>query len=66
MTPTQPAAFTEQTVHSETSEHPGVTQLFALLAYGEVAAFYRLTDEGAEWRPIWRAGSTWRRWPPRR
>lgn len=45
MTPTQPAAFTEQTVHSETSEHPGVTQLFALLAYGEVAAFYRLTDE---------------------
>jgi hypothetical protein len=26
-------------------EHPGVNELFALLAYGEVAAFYRLTDE---------------------
>ena len=25
--------------------HPGVDKLFALLAYGEVAAFYRLTDE---------------------
>ncbi|UXA19364.1 ferritin-like domain-containing protein [Mycobacterium sp. SMC-4] len=28
-----------------TSEHPGINELFALLAYGEVAAFYRLTDE---------------------
>ena len=28
-----------------TAEHPGVIELFALLAYGEVAAFYRLTDE---------------------
>ncbi|MGE2736367.1 ferritin-like fold-containing protein [Mycolicibacterium vaccae] len=28
-----------------TSEHPGITELFALLAYGEVAAFYRLTEE---------------------
>ncbi|MHA7649037.1 ferritin-like fold-containing protein [Mycobacterium sp. ML4] len=27
------------------ADHPGVTELFALLAYGEVAAFYRLTDE---------------------
>jgi tRNA isopentenyl-2-thiomethyl-A-37 hydroxylase MiaE len=27
------------------AEHPGVDKLFALLAYGEVAAFYRLTDE---------------------
>ncbi len=27
------------------AEHPGVNELFALLAYGEVAAFYRLTDE---------------------
>jgi hypothetical protein len=26
-------------------DHPGVTELFALLAYGEVAAFYRLTEE---------------------
>ncbi|MBS1694320.1 MAG: hydroxylase [Actinobacteria bacterium] len=25
--------------------HPGVDELFAVLAYGEVAAFYRLTDE---------------------
>jgi len=28
-----------------TADHPGVNELFALLAYGEVAAFYRLTDE---------------------
>src|SRR5580693_7891809 len=27
------------------AEHPGVNELFAVLAYGEVAAFYRLTDE---------------------
>ncbi|KZS82776.1 hydroxylase [Mycobacterium persicum] len=27
------------------ADHPGVNELFALLAYGEVAAFYRLTDE---------------------
>ena len=27
------------------SEHPGINELFALLAYGEVAAFYRLTEE---------------------
>src|SRR6201997_5520174 len=27
------------------ADHPGVYELFALLAYGEVAAFYRLTDE---------------------
>lgn len=27
------------------TDHPGITELFALLAYGEVAAFYRLTDE---------------------
>lgn len=26
-------------------DHPGVDELFALIAYGEVAAFYRLTDE---------------------
>jgi hypothetical protein len=25
--------------------HPGIDKLFALLAYGEVAAFYRLTEE---------------------
>ena len=45
MTPTQPAATPEQTVTTASEEHPGVDQLFALLAYGEVAAFYRLTDE---------------------
>ncbi len=27
------------------SQHPGIDELFALLAYGEVAAFYRLTEE---------------------
>lgn len=27
------------------ADHPGVTKLFVLLAYGEIAAFYRLTDE---------------------
>jgi 1,2-phenylacetyl-CoA epoxidase catalytic subunit len=27
------------------ADHRGITELFALLAYGEVAAFYRLTDE---------------------
>ncbi|MGB3895804.1 ferritin-like fold-containing protein [Mycolicibacter sinensis] len=27
------------------ADHPGIIELFALLAYGEVAAFYRLTDE---------------------
>ena len=28
-----------------TADHPGVNELFAVLAYGEVAAFYRLTAE---------------------
>lgn len=28
-----------------TADHPGVAELFAVLAYGEIAAFYRLTDE---------------------
>ena len=27
------------------ADHPGVNELFALLAYGEVVAFYRLTEE---------------------
>jgi tRNA isopentenyl-2-thiomethyl-A-37 hydroxylase MiaE len=45
MTPTQPAASPEQTVSPSAAEHAGVNQLFALLAYGEVAAFYRLTEE---------------------
>ena len=52
MTPTQPAVSPGTTATSAAAspvaderEHPGVNQLFALLAYGEVAAFYRLTDE---------------------
>ena len=32
-------------LHRVPADHPGVNQLFAVLAYGEVAAFYRLTDE---------------------
>lgn len=32
-------------VRTVPADHPGVNELFALLAYGEVAAFYRLTDE---------------------
>ena len=49
MNSTQPAASPEQVDNSEnpgvSADHPGVDELFALLAYGEVAAFYRLTDE---------------------
>ena len=49
MSSTPPAASPEHIDHSATSgvsaDHPGVNELFALLAYGEVAAFYRLTDE---------------------
>jgi tRNA isopentenyl-2-thiomethyl-A-37 hydroxylase MiaE len=45
MTPTRPAASPEQTVTPASTRHAGVDQLFALLAYGEVAAFYRLTEE---------------------
>src|ERR1700712_340677 len=45
MTPTQPGASPEQTVAPTVARHAGGDPLFALLAYGEVAAFYRLTDE---------------------
>jgi hypothetical protein len=53
MSSTQPAASqvsplerpADPVVSGITADHPGVNQLFALLAYGEVAAFYRLTDE---------------------
>ena len=49
MSSTQPAAPSEHRTTSVTSgvsaDHPGVGELFALLAYGEVAAFYRLTEE---------------------
>ena len=42
MSSTQPAVASASRV---SPDHPGVNKLFALLAYGEVAAFYRLTDE---------------------
>lgn len=49
MSSTQPSAAAEPLTDPSTShvglDHPGVDKLFALLAYGEVAAFYRLTDE---------------------
>jgi tRNA isopentenyl-2-thiomethyl-A-37 hydroxylase MiaE len=46
-TPPAPAAgrHSDPAVPSVSADHPGVNELFALLAYGEVAAFYRLTDE---------------------
>ncbi|MCB0949808.1 MAG: hydroxylase [Mycobacterium sp.] len=40
--PSGPVAAGVSTV---SPEHPGINELFALLAYGEVAAFYRLTEE---------------------
>src|SRR5689334_25287032 len=40
-----PATTEEQTTSGVSAEHAGVNELFALLAYGEVAAFYRLTEE---------------------
>lgn len=44
--PTQPVAPADEPHAPGVSvDHPGVTELFALLAYGEVAAFYRLTEE---------------------
>ncbi|MBI5340846.1 tRNA-(MS[2]IO[6]A)-hydroxylase MiaE-like protein [Mycobacterium sp. BK558] len=39
------AASSAPAAPSVSADHPGVVELFALLAYGEVAAFYRLTDE---------------------
>lgn len=49
MSSTHPAASPEHVAIPATSgvsaDHPGVTELFTLLAYGEVAAFYRLTEE---------------------
>jgi tRNA isopentenyl-2-thiomethyl-A-37 hydroxylase MiaE len=46
-TPPAPAAgrLSDPAVPSVSADHPGINELFALLAYGEVAAFYRLTDE---------------------
>lgn len=49
MNSTWPAAAPEQTTTPTTAGvsagHPGINELFAVLAYGEVAAFYRLADE---------------------
>jgi tRNA-(MS[2]IO[6]A)-hydroxylase (MiaE)-like len=45
MSSTHPAPSTGPAASHITVEHPGINKLFALLAYGEVAAFYRLTDE---------------------
>lgn len=46
MNSTPPAAEqTDSVTFDVSADHPGVNELFALLAYGEVAAFYRLTDE---------------------
>ena len=42
MTPAEAEPAAE---HRVPADHPGINELFALLAYGEVAAFYRLTDE---------------------
>jgi hypothetical protein len=45
MSSTHPGPSTGPAASHITVEHPGINKLFALLAYGEVAAFYRLTDE---------------------
>ena len=45
MSSTHPAASAEPFAPRIAADHPGINKLFALLAYGEVAAFYRLTDE---------------------
>jgi hypothetical protein len=42
---TEPVPGQSSPAPSVPADHPGVVQLFALLAYGEVAAFYRLTEE---------------------
>lgn len=42
---TSPEQTGESVTTDLSADHPGVNELFALLAYGEVAAFYRLTDE---------------------
>ena len=43
--PVPPEQLTTSVASGMSAEHPGVNELFALLAYGEVAAFYRLSDE---------------------
>jgi tRNA isopentenyl-2-thiomethyl-A-37 hydroxylase MiaE len=43
--PAESVAGPLSSAHRVSLDHPGINELFALLAYGEVAAFYRLTDE---------------------
>lgn len=39
------ADTSSSTTPSVAADHPGVAELFAVLAYGEISAFYRLADE---------------------
>ena len=43
--PTSTDQVEESAAPRLSADHPGVNELFAVLAYGEIAAFYRLTDE---------------------
>ncbi|WP_194815154.1 ferritin-like fold-containing protein [Nocardia sp. XZ_19_385] len=38
-------SLTDEAIAPIDSDHPGVTDLFAVLAYGEISAFYRLAEE---------------------
>ncbi|MFD6162801.1 ferritin-like fold-containing protein [Nocardia sp. NPDC060256] len=40
-----PAALGVTSTDSDLADHPGVIDLFAVLAYGEISAFYRLAEE---------------------
>ncbi|MFG1791457.1 ferritin-like fold-containing protein [Nocardia altamirensis] len=40
-----PAALGVSSTDSIPADHPGVIELFAVLAYGEISAFYRLAEE---------------------
>ncbi|MFE9580786.1 ferritin-like fold-containing protein [Nocardia sp. NPDC006044] len=40
-----PAALGVSSTDSVSADHPGVIDLFAVLAYGEISAFYRLAEE---------------------
>ncbi|MFC3961814.1 ferritin-like fold-containing protein [Nocardia jiangsuensis] len=42
-----PAADVSSSEPAVPAEHPGVNDLFAVLAYGEISAFYRLAQEAA-------------------
>ena len=47
------------------SDHPGVIDLFAVLAYGEISAFYRLAED-AQMAPDLRGKVAFAAWPPPR